>query len=50
MHYAVLGELLILTWIEKAPKLRRHLYDNPRRRRKQGPRTHRFACELPRLS
>jgi hypothetical protein len=27
MHYAVLGRLLIINWLEKAPSLRRHLHD-----------------------
>jgi hypothetical protein len=50
MHYAVLGQLQILTWLEKAPNLHRHLHDSPRKRRKQGPSAYEFAGKLAQLS
>ena len=46
MHYAVLGPLQILTWLEKAPNLHRHLHDSPRKRRKQGLDLPRFGGQF----
>lgn len=50
LRYAVLGGVFISTWIAKADALRRHLYDAPRKRRKQAPAAQTRAQGLTRLS
>jgi len=50
LRYAVLGGVFISNWIAKADALRRHLYDAPRKRKKQAPAAQALAQSLRRLS
>jgi len=38
MHVAVLGAISLYSWFDNEHRLRRHFYDAPRRRQKQGAR------------
>ena len=46
MTYAILGPLLPTAWVHKAPRLQRHFFDAPRKRKKQAAHAQLFAQRI----